>query len=332
MKKVDLHSHVLPDTVLDLMEKATDADLYKAKIVRKDGKRFYSRGKNQFELDPEYYSGEGKVAKMDRMKIDISYISTGPQAFCYWQKEEDAVKTARAVNEGIAKMVAERPDRLRGMASVPMQHPDLAIAELEHAVKTYGFKGVEIATSIVGEELAAQKFRPFLKRCQDLKVSVFTHPENIGATGRLDCYYMTNLIGNPLDTTIMVANLMFSGALDELKELKFLLPHAGGFTVADIGRFQWGHGCRPDTSVDCKTPPMELLRRFWFDALAHNPKAVRFLIEQVGADRVVVGTDDPFDMGDMTPIDNIEKVPGLTDAERELIYWKNAEAFMGGPV
>jgi len=331
VKKVDLHSHVLPEPVLALMENASDPDLYKAKIVRRDGKRFYSRGKNQFELEPECYSGEGKVEKMDRMKIDVSYISTGPQAFCYWQKEADAIKTARAVNEGIAQMVAERPDRLRGMASVPMQHPDLAIAELEHAVKTYGFKGVEIATSIVGEELAAQRFRPFLKRCEELKVSVFTHPENIGATGRLDCYYLTNLIGNPLDTTIMVANLMFSGALDDLKELKILLPHAGGFAVADIGRFQWGHGCRPDTAVDTSTPPMDLLRRFWFDALAHNPKAVRFLIEQVGADRVVVGTDTPFDMGDMTPIDNIEKVPGLTDAERERIYYRNAGEFIGEP-
>lgn len=330
MKKVDLHSHVLPDTVLDLMEQAADPELYKAKIVRRDGKRYYSRGRNQFELEPEYHSGEGKVEKMDRMKIDISYISTGPQAFCYWQKEQDAARTARAVNEGIAKMVAERPDRLRGMASVPMQHPDLAVAELEHAVKTYGFRALEVATSIAGEELAAPRFRPVLRRAQELNVSIFTHPENIGATGRLDCYYLTNLIGNPLDTTIMVANLMFSGALDELKDLRILLPHAGGFTAADIGRFQWGHEVREEPRALTRTPPMELLRRFWFDALAHNPTAVRFLIEQVGADRVVLGTDDPFDMGDLHPVDNLEKVPGLTDAERERIWWKNAEEFLGG--
>ena len=123
---------------------------------------------------------------------------------------------------------------------------------------------------------------------------------------------------------------MFSGALDELKDLRFLLPHAGGFTAADIGRFQWGHQVREEPKALTRTPPLSLLRRFWFDALAHNPKAVRFLIEQVGADRVVLGTDDPFDMGDLHPVDNLEKVPGLTDAERERIWWKNAEEFLGG--
>jgi len=328
VKRIDLHSHVVPETIIAAMREKPE--LYRSKIVEEGGTRWFTRGKARFELIPEFYDGLAKVEAMDRMKVDISYISPGPQSFCYWLGEADAAHAAKLVNDGIAGMVAQCPDRLRGLATLPMQHPDVAIAELERVVKQHGFRGVEIATSIQGEELAAKKYRPVLRRAQELKAVIFAHPENIGQTGRLDCYYLTNLIGNPLDTTIMVANLMFSGALDELKELKFLLPHAGGFIPADIGRFEHGHTVRPDTACDTKTKPLSLLRRFWFDALAHNPTAVRFLINQVGADRVVIGTDSPFDMGDLDPITNLEKVPGLTDAERERIFWKNAEEFLGG--
>lgn len=328
MKRVDLHSHVIPETIIAAMKE--QPELYRSKIEERGGARWFVRGKARFEIVPEFYDGAAKVGAMDRMGIDLSYISPGPQSFCYWLGEADAARAARLVNDGIAKMVAQSPARLRGMATLPLQHPDAAIAELERVVKELGFRGVELATSVQGEELANRKFRRVLKRAEELEVVVFAHPENIGATGRLDCYYLTNLIGNPLDTTIMVANLMFSGALDELKELRFLLPHAGGFVPADIGRFQHGHLVRPDTAADTRTPPLSLLRRFWFDALAHNPQAVRFLIEQVGADRVVVGTDSPFDMGDLDPIGNVERVPGLTDAERERIYYRNAEEFLGG--
>jgi aminocarboxymuconate-semialdehyde decarboxylase len=330
LKRIDLHSHVIPEPVLAAMR--AQPELYRSKIVTEGGKQWFTRGKAKFELIPEFYDGLAKCEAMDRMKVDISYISPGPQAFCYWLGEADAARSAKLVNDGIAGMVAQNPDRLRGMATLPMQHPELAIAELERVVKELGFRGAEIATNVQGEELAHPKYRAVLKRAEQLKVVLFTHPENIGATGRLDCYYLTNLIGNPLDTTIMAANLMFSGALDDLKDLKILLPHAGGFLPADIGRFEWGHGCRPDTAIDTKTKPLSLLRRFWFDALAHNPTAVRFLIQQVGADRVVLGTDSPFDMGDLTPVDNVEKVPGLTATERERIYYKNAEEFLGGKV
>ena len=328
MKRIDLHSHVIPEPTIAAMQ--AQPDIYRSRIVEEGGVRWFTRGKAKFELLPEFYDGHAKVEAMDRQKIDLAYISPGPQAFCYWLGASDAAQAARLTNDGIAAMVAQNPDRLRGMGTLPLQHPDLAIAELERIVREHGFKGVEVATNVQGEELAAPRFRPVLRRAEALKVLIFTHPENIGATGRLDCYYLTNLIGNPLDTTIMAANLMLSGALDELKTLKFLLPHAGGFLPADIGRFDWGYGCRPDVRTDTASPPMTLLRRFWFDALAHNPKAVRFLIDQVGADRVVLGTDSPFDMGDPHPVDNLERVPGLTADEREQISFRNAEALLGG--
>jgi aminocarboxymuconate-semialdehyde decarboxylase len=152
-----------------------------------------------------------------------------------------------------------------------------------------------------GGELADPQYRPILRRAEALELTVFTHPNTIGAGGRLDCYYLTNLIGNPLETTIMVANLMFSGALDELPRLKLLLAHGGGFAPYQIGRFAHGQRVRPETRAHTASSAKEMLKRFYFDTLTHEPQALRYLIELVGAGRIVLGTDAPFDMGDENP-------------------------------
>jgi len=187
------------------------------------------------------------------------------------------------------------------MATLPMQHPEAAVAEMERVAREHGFKGIELATAAPGGELADPKYRPVLRRAQELKMTIFAHPNTIGAGGRLDCYYLTNLIGNPLETTIMVANLMFSGALDELPRLKMLLAHGGGFAPYQVGRFVHGHKVRPETRAHTGSSAKELLKRFYFDTITHEPQALRYLIELVGAARIVVGTDSPFDMGDENP-------------------------------
>jgi len=328
MKRVDMHSHVIPETIVQAWRERPE--LYNTKVEGEGDQRTFIRGKVRFALEPEFYDADAKVESMDRKKLDISYISPGPQVFFYNLKGEDAAKTARLVNEGIARMCAQRPDRLRGMATLPMQEPELAIAELERVVKEYGFRAIELATAIGDEELADPKFRPVLKRAQELKTMIFAHPNTQGSAGRLDCYYLTNLIGNPLDTTIMVGKLMFSGALDELPDLKILLAHGGGFLPYQIGRFEHGHTVRPDTAAVTKTKPIEMFKRFYFDALTHSPQAVRHLIDVVGSERVVIGTDSPFDMGEEHPVERIEATPGLTQKEREDIFWRNAERLLGG--
>jgi len=262
----------------------------------------------------------------------VSAISVGPPIYFYWLSAEAGLAAAKLANDGIAQMVAAKPDRLRGMATLPMQHPEAAIAELERVVKEYGFKGVELGTAIGEEELADPKFRPVLKRIEELKVMIFAHPNTQGSGGRLDCFYLTNLIGNPLDTTIMVGKLMFSGALDELKDLKILLAHGGGFLPYQIGRFVHGHKVRPDTAAVTKSDPHEMLKRFWFDALTHSPQSIRHLIDIVGSEKVVLGTDAPFDMGEMAPVDRVELTPGLTQKERENIYCNAATALFNGKI
>lgn len=329
MDRIDLHSHVIPESIVQAMQ--SQPDVYNTRIEEQGGKRFFVRGKVRFPFDAEFYDPQAKLESMDRKGITISAISPGPQTFFYGLKDADlALKTARIVNDGVAAMVAHNPQRLRGMATLPMQHPDAAIAELERVVKEHGFRAVEMGTAIGEEELAEKKFRPVLKRLEQLKVVVFAHPNTQGSGGRLDCYYLTNLIGNPLDTTIMVGNLMFSGALDELKELRFLLAHGGGFLPYQIGRFEHGHTVRPDTGAVTRSKPLEMFKRFYFDALTHHPQATRHLLDMVGSDRVVIGTDSPFDMGEEKPVEHLERVPQLTQKERENVCFRSALSLFDG--
>ena len=296
---IDFHSHVIPETIIAAMR--ADPERYATRIEADAGKRYLVRGKLRLELLPEFSVAEAKLEAMDRKGIEISVISPGPQVFFYNLKEEQGIEAARLVNDGIAAMAAKKPARLRGMATLPMQHPEAAVAEMERVAREHGFKGIELATAAPAGELADPKYRPVLRRAQELKMTIFAHPNTIGAGGRLDCYYLTNLIGNPLETTIMVANLMFSGALDELPRLKMLLAHGGGFAPYQVGRFVHGHKVRPETRAHTASSAKELLKRFYFDTITHEPQALRYLIELVGAARIVVGTDSPFDMGDETP-------------------------------
>lgn len=326
--RIDIHSHVIPRRVVDAI--ATDPRGFAARIEGEGGARKVVHDQGYiYPLFQEFLDPEAKLESMDRKGIDVSVISPAPPMFYYWADVELAARVARLVNDGVAEMVAAKPSRLRGMATVPMQHPDAAVAELERVVRDYGFKAVEIGTSIEGAQLAEERFRPLLRRAQEFGVFVFAHPYYVGAKAGLECYYLTNLIGNPLDTTIMLANLMYSGALDELPDLKLCLAHGGGFAPYQIGRLVHGHKVRAETNAKSKSSPNDLLRRLYFDSLVFEPQALRYLIDLVGADHVCIGTDSPFDMGDENPAGTITAIPRLTNDERHHLCCGTALHLLG---
>ena len=328
-QRIDVHSHVIPAEMLQAIEK--NPARYQMRLEEKDGKRRIVReGGHTFPVFEEFYDPSVKVAGMDRKGLDVSFISPAPMVFFYWLDADTALESSRIINDGIANMAAARPDRLRGMGTIPMQHPDAAVAELERVVKDHGFRCVELGTSVESEQLAEPRFRPVLKRAQELKVFIFAHPYSFDATCGLEKYYLRNLIGNPLQTTIMVANLMLSGALDDLRKLKICLAHGGGFVPYQIGRFAHGHKVRKDSSAATKSSPYKFMRRFYYDALIHDTRALRYLIDLVGADRVTIGTDAPFDMGEEAPLKMLGKVKRLTAKEREQICHYTALDLLSG--
>lgn len=326
--RIDIHSHVVPNRVVERITQSPTEFL--ARIEGSDGARKVVHEQGYvYPLFDEFHDPQAKLESMDRKGIDISVISPAPPMFYYWADVDLAEKMARLVNDGVADMVSANPARLRGMATIPMQHPDAAIAEMERVVREYGFKAIEIGTSIEGAQLTEGPFRPVLKRAQDLGLFVFAHPYYVGAKSGLESYYLTNLIGNPLDTAVMVANLMYSGVLDELPELKICLAHGGGFTPYQLGRLTHGHKVRPETRQLSQTSPKDLIRRFYFDSLVFDPDALRYLIDLVGADRVCIGTDSPFDMGDEHPDQTIASIPKLTEQESHEVCCGTAMRLLG---
>ncbi|MBM3343083.1 MAG: amidohydrolase [Betaproteobacteria bacterium] len=327
-KRIDVHSHVVPKEMLDAL--AARPKRFGMRYV--DGgthRRLAKDGGGGQPVFDEFYDAAAKVKGMDRKGLDVSMISAAPIVFFYWLDADAGLEAARLVNDGIANMVRAFPERLMGMGTLPMQHPDAAVAELERIVEQHGFRAVELGTSVGEEQVADKRFRAVLKRAQELDVFIFAHPYSGSEVCNLDDYYLSNLIGNPLQSTIMVSHLMFSGVLDELKKLRICLAHGGGYVPYQIGRFNHGHKVRKETRANTKTTPNALLRRFYYDALTHDARALRYLIDLVGADRVVIGTDAPFDMGEHDPIGMIGKVKGLTAREREQIFCRTPLKLIG---
>lgn len=327
VKRIDVHSHVVPRELLDALTR--DPERYQMRYVSEGQRHLAREGGEKQPVFDEFYDPAAKVAGMDRKGLDISMLSPAPIVYFYWLNADLGLEASRIINDGIARMAAAYPDRLLGMGNLPMQHPDAAVAELERVVKQHGFRAVELGTSVGAEQLADARFRPVLRRAEELKVFVFAHPYTASHLCALPGYYLKNLIGNPLQSTVMAANLMFSGALDDCKKLKICLAHGGGYVPYQIGRLIHGHKVRKEPREFTKTSPNKLLRRFYYDALTHDPRALRYLIDLVGPDRVVIGTDAPFDMGEEHPVEMIAKVKGLRAKDRDQVFGKTAMSLIG---
>ena len=330
VKRVDVHSHVLPlEMVAAIRRRPRD---YRMSVEGAGEREIFIRDdRHSTPVYAEFHDAAAKVAAMDRMGIDVAVISVTPVVFFYWLDADVGLAAARLLNDGIARMVAAHPKRLRGMATLPLQDPDAAIAELERVVREHGFRAVELGCRVRGELLAEPRFRPVLRRAQELNVFVFAHPYVEGRLpSDLGCYYLGNLAGLPFDTALMAAHLMFGGALDELPRLRMVLAHGGGHLPYQIGRLEHGYKVRKEARANTRSSPLELFRRFHFDALTHDADALRFLVTKAGAERVMIGTDAPFDMAEVNPLAMIDALP-ITDQERERILGLNALELLGEP-
>jgi aminocarboxymuconate-semialdehyde decarboxylase len=247
-----------------------------------------------------------RLAEMDKMGIDIQAISPAPFQYFYWAEPELGRAAAQTVNNRIAEVVAQHPDRFVGLGTVPLQAPELAVAELERAVKQLGLRGVEIATDVAGEELASERFRPFFAKAQELDVVVFMHPSGYSDGQRLADHYFINVIGNPLASTVAVSHLIFGGVLDAYPKLKLCVAHGGGFLPAYSGRMDHAHGARADCRRRIRKKPTSYLKKLYFDTIVFTPHQLEYLVQQWGSDHVLLGTDYPYDMGMYDPVGFIE--------------------------
>lgn len=248
---------------------------------------------------------DDRLAVLDAMGIDFQVVAPPPFQCYYSVPVEHAVKASRMVNEGIAGFVAKRPDRFAGLGTVAMQDAAEAVKELEYCMNTLGFKGVEVLTNVHGAELAAPQFAPFWKRAEELGALVMIHPNGFTHGDRFHDYYFSNVIGNPLETTIALHHLIFSGTLERMPDLKILAVHGGGYLPSYSGRIDHAWGARKDSHADLPHPPTHYLRKVYFDNVVFTPHQLEYLVKVYGADKIVMGTDYPYDMCDYDPVEHV---------------------------
>jgi len=268
-----------------------------------------------------------RLQDMDATGVDVHVLSATPQTYLYKQEAALGATTSAIQNDQIAKHIAAHPTRFMGIATLPMQDPKLAADELTRAMNKLGLRGAMFASNILGKNLDDPSFEPLWAAAEELGAFMFIHPNNVAGAERLKSYYLVNLIGNPLDTTIAAACLVFGGVMDRHPRLKVCLAHAGGFMPYQAGRWIHGWRVRPEPKKNIRQEPATIVGRFLYDTIAHSDESLAFLIERAGAARVMLGSDYPYDMAMM---DCVAHVRGLkiSDADKAAILGTRAEALL----
>lgn len=267
-----------------------------------------------------------RIADMDRLGIDVQALSPNPGQYYYMAPPELGRVLARTINEGVAHAVAEAPDRLVGIGTVPLQEPEMAIAEMRRCVTELGLRGIEIGSSVGGRELADDSLRPFFAAAEELGVLLLLHPLGFTHGERLRQHYLNNVIGNPLEATIALSHLIFGGVLDAYPGLKLCVVHGGGYLPGYWGRMNHAWRARADCHGTITRPPSSYLRQLWFDTLVFDEAQLAFLVATQGADRICLGSDYPFDMAEPDPVAFVGSLPEEAQAK---ILGLNAASLLG---
>ena len=325
MRTVDIHAHWYPEEWLALFAK--DGAAEGASLERRPGGGFMLRAKHITNaFDERFVVIDERINAMDARGIDVHALSlTTPMV--YWASAPLGLALSQAFNDAASAAHRRHPQRLVGLAMVPMQAPDLAVRELERAAKLPGIKGMYLATNVNGEELDERKFWEVYAKCEELGWAIFLHPVDTIGLERTKKYYLKNLCGNPYDTGIAAAHLIFGGVMDRFPKLEVNLPHAGGTFPWLIGRWDHGAKVRPELK-HMKEPPSSYLRRFTYDTIGHDDRINANLVRLVGADRVTLGSDYCFDMGLDDPMATVNRIAGVSAEDKERICGGNARKLL----
>ena len=327
---VDVHAHALVPAVDALVKDRPEKLAEPAAQRRASGAASsdYNAKVMRPTVHPKLTSVEERLADMDAYGIDIQVVSPTSLQHYYWADLDLARQVVRLTNETIAAECARYADRLVGLGNVALQHPELAVEQLEYCTRQLGMRGVEISTAINGVELDDPAFAPFWAKAEELGCVVFIHPSDISSLGeRLNRFYLQNVIGRPIETTVALSHLIFGGVLDRHPGLKILAAHGGGYLPFYAGRSDHGYAVRPEART-AKHPPSEYLRRIFFDSLVYSPESLSHLIANAGAGQVVVGTDYPYDMG-AYEIEQLIQAAGLSEQDQAAILGGNAVRLFG---
>ena len=328
--RIDIHTHILPKEWPDLKKKYgyggwIHLDHHKTGCARmmKDSQFFREVGSNLW--DPEIRCNE-----YDTFGIDVQVLSTVPVMFSYWAKPEHALDLSKLLNDHIASIIDDQPGRFIGLGTLPMQDPSLAVSELERCVKELGLSGVQIGTNINGLNLNDDSLFEVFESAESLNTAIFIHPWYMMGEKEMNQYWLPWLVGMPAETSRAICSMIFGGVFERLPNLRVAFAHGGGAFPATIGRIDHGFNVRPDLcAIDNDKLPSTYLGKFWVDSLVHDRTALSYLISKIGMEKIALGTDYPFPLGELEPGSLINKMNDLSVDNRDMLFSRNALNWLG---
>jgi aminocarboxymuconate-semialdehyde decarboxylase len=328
--KVDLHTHILPRTWPDLDRRYGYSGFVQLEHHGPGCARMIRNGQCFREIRDNCWDPQRRLEDCDAAGVTLQVLSTVPVMFSYWARPEHAHDLARLLNDHIAEVVADFPERFAGLGTLPMQDPDRAIEELERCSGELGLAGVQIGTNVNGQNLDEPHLFPILKRCAELGTAVFVHPWDMLGGERTARYWMPWLVAMPAETAVAICSLIMGGVLERLPDLRIGFAHGGGTFGAVLGRLEHGFRARPDLCATAVSkPPSAYLQRIYVDSLVHDPHALRLLLHHLGSERIALGSDYPFPLGEDRPGALIDSLTELDERVRQRLFAGTALEFLG---
>jgi aminocarboxymuconate-semialdehyde decarboxylase len=328
MYTIDTHTHIIPRELPDFAKKFGYGEFITLNHHAK-GKAWMMQGDKQFrEIKENCWDAEVRLEEMKQHKADMQVICTIPVLFSYWAKAADGLEVSQFLNDDIAKTFNTYPEHFVGLATVPMQDTKLAVQELERSMKN-GFKGVQIGSNVNNLNLNEARFDEFFAACESLNAAILVHPWQMMGQEHMSKYWLPWLVGMPAEISRAICSMIFGGVFEKYKKLKVCFAHGGGSFLPTISRIEHGWECRPDlVAIDNAHNPKNYLGRFWVDSHVCDHKMLQYVIDLVGADKVMQGSDYPFPLGESVPGELVRSAP-ISNTEKEKILGSSAKAWLG---
>ena len=330
MIKIDIHTHILPREWGNLEQKYGYGGWIQVHH-RQNGCAMMVRDEFDFrEVKSNTWDPLDRLKECNHNSVDVQVLSTVPIMFSYWAKAKDAHNLAQFLNDDIAQTISQFPHRFIGLGTVPMQDTDLAVEELERCMKKLHFRGVQIGTNINGKNLNEPEFTNFFSTAESLNASIFIHPWNMMGESDMQKYWLPWLVGMPAETSRAICSVLFGGVLEKFPNLKLAFAHGGGSFPGTIGRIEHGFKVRPDLcAIDTPKNPGSFLGKFWVDSLVHDGNTLEQIIKVFGNDKVALGTDYPFPLGEKNPGKMIQDNQDFSDGLKSKLLGENALKWLG---